>query len=351
MELRELVRLLASGYKVIAATLAVCLLSAIAAVALQAPEYTSLTRIYVDVETPSSASTYELSLANRTAQIQTITYKSLIATPLVLEGVTRNLSLGVTPTELASHVTAQSALDTSIIDITVVWPEPEMAAMIANEVAAEAISVLGDDANVSSRLTLVQAQSAVVPAALSSPNPIFLLGLAGFAGFLLGATIVVLRQGFYRRILFADQLAEFSDVPVLAVLDRNSHHEIQGVAETILSAKRFDTVRTIAVVSPLGHVEPAEITKDLSIALADSARDFSVIACPAKLARQQSINNPQHLDVAFLAIARGRDTFQGVKASLDHLDLLGVNVGGMILVTPAIRGLRARRGSNGRDVQ
>lgn len=351
MEIRDLVRVLINGYKIIAAMIFVCLLPAIATIAFQAPEYTALTRIYVDVRTPADASTYELGEANRIAQIRTITFKGLIPTSLVLDGVARNLSLSLSPDELASHVTAQSSLDTSIIDISVAWPHPEMAATIANEVADEAIAVLGSHTNESSRLTLVQAQPAIVPEGSSSPNPIFYLGLAGFAGLLLGAASVLIRQGLQRRILFPDQLSVFSEVPVLAVLSRNSLQEIQGLTGTILSVKRFEAVRTIAVVSPLGHVMQSDITRDLSNAFATATEGHTVIGYRAKLARQEPIPEPQNLDIALLAIARGQDTYMSVEAAIKELQLLGVKVGGMILFTPRRRGLRPRDGFIDHDVQ
>ena len=333
MELREIARLLMRRYKTILATVIVCLLPALAVISFQSPEYRATTRIYVDVITPTDATSYGLSLANGVAQSRTITFKELVSTPLILDGVLNNLQLDITVDELASHVTAQSALDTAIVDIFVDWSEPEMATLIANEIGTEVITVLGGDENAASPLRLVQAQPARLPTAPSTPNPTLMLGFAAFGGLLLGAAFALLSQGFQRRIYSVEQLAAFP-VPVLGMVAPDQHTALRSLAGTLMSADRLKHARTVAVVSAEARPEKAEIAHNLAVSLADMAEDFTIIDSPARLAQREPIENPDRIDIALVMVTLGQDSTPGITTTLDHLELLGVSVGGFVLVKP-----------------
>lgn len=332
-------RLLLRQYKIIAVAIIVCLVPAVASISFQEPEYQAVTRIYVDVETTPEASSYALSQANRLAQIRTITFKALVPSRLILDDVVTELNLDVTAEQLAPAVSAVSALDTSIIDINVVWDEPRMAAKIANSIADEMISELGSDQQQgATALVLEQAQPAVVPKQKATPNAVLLLGLAGFGGLLLGSAIVLIIQGYRRRIYSAQQIAPLTSAPLLGVVSPGQPNAIAHIAKTLTSAERFAGVRTIAVVSPGGHREKTDVAAQLSSSL---PADFVVVDSPARLALREPVDNPASMDGALVVVTLGRDSEPDLTTTLTQLELLGVSVTGVIVTTSARRSARA----------
>lgn len=345
MELRELLRLLLRGYKVIAATLIVAFVAALAVISVQTPDYRATTLVYVNVETREDATTYELTNATQIAQTRTITFKELVTTPLILDGVVSRLSLDMTSDALAGHVVAQSALDTSIVEIFVDWPEPEAAAQIANEIATEVISTLGSD--FPSSLTVVQAQPAIVPTAPYTPAPAIPLGLAGFGGLLLGAAIVFLRQGLRRTVYFVEQLEPLTSLPIVGHVGRDRAAAVHNIAATVAAADRFHHAPTIAVVAAHPTAETTAIARELSDTCAETNNGHTVVTSPARLADREPIDSAEHIDSALVVVALGRDSVPDITTTLAHLELLGVTVGGLILVKaprrvrrPAARGTR-----------
>ena len=338
-------RLLVRQYKIIAVTVIVCLLPAGAAVAFQTPEYRASTLVYVDVEPPSGASFYALNQATRVAQNRTITFKELVATGYILNGVVQKLALDVTADDLASHVTALSALDTSIVEVTVVWSEPTMTARIANAIAAEMISQLPPQGIGPASLTLKQAQPAVVPRSPSAPNTALILGLALLGGLLLGCAIVLIRQGFVRRIYSTDQVKALSNAPILGVVTPGHTTEITNIAniaKTIVSAPGFSGVRTLAVVSTRPRAEKSEVSRLLSETLSVE-HSIVIVDSTATLANRESVEDPGSIDVALVVVVLGQDSTPEFSKMMAQLELLGLTVGGLILMKPAMTRGRARR--------
>ena len=338
-------RLLLRQYKIIAVTVIVCLLPAGAAVAFQTPEYRASTLVYVDVEPPSGASFYALNQATRVAQNRTITFKELVTTGYILNGVVQKLALDVTADDLASHVTALSALDTSIVEVTVVWSEPTMTARIANAIAAEMISQLPPQGIGPSSLTLKQAQPAVVPRSPSAPNTALILGLALLGGLLLGCAIVLIRQGFVRRIYSTDQVKALSNAPILGVVTPGHTTEITNIAniaKTIVSAPGFSGVRTLAVISTRPRAEKSEVSRLLSETLSVE-HSIVIVDSTATLANRESVEDPGSIDVALVVVVLGQDSTPEFSKMMAQLELLGLTVGGLILMKPAMTRGRARR--------
>lgn len=338
MELREIALILIRGYKIVAATLLITVTSALIALSVQTPEYRAMTLIYVNVEIPQDATIYATSNATRVSQARTITFKELVTTPLILDGVIDRLSLNMSSADLADQVLAQSALDTPIVEISVDWPVPEMAAQIANEIATGLISTAV--AVGPSSLTVVQAQPAVVPAAPHSPKPAVMLGLAGFAGLFLGSAIVLLRQGFRRRVYLIEQLESITDLPVVGQIGRDQIVAIRNIAATISAAESLQRVRAIAVVAARPTAATTAIAQGLAGVLAETATGYSVVASPAALAERATIDNLVQIDSALLVVTLGFDSIPEITTALAHLHLLGVTVGGLILLQSSHRSRR-----------
>lgn len=130
------------------------------------PEFTSTTRIYVVNRNQGDKS----GLTNQDLQAGSYLvkdYREIILSQDVLEKVTSDLKLDITPKGLASKVNVTVPVDTRIVSISVNDRVPEEASRIANslrEVAAEKIISI---TRVSDVTTLEEARPAIAP---SSPN-------------------------------------------------------------------------------------------------------------------------------------------------------------------------------------
>lgn len=153
------------------------------------PEFTSTTRIYVVNRNQGD----KPGLTNQDLQAGSYLvkdYREIILSQDVLEKVTSNLKLDLSPKDLANKVKVTVPVDTRIVSISVNDRVPEEASRIANslrEVAAEKIISI---TRVSDVTTLEEARPAIAP---SSPNirRNTIIGLLGGTVFTVIAVLVV----------------------------------------------------------------------------------------------------------------------------------------------------------------
>ena len=153
------------------------------------PEFTSTTRIYVVNRNQGD----KPGLTNQDLQAGSYLvkdYREIILSQDVLEKVTSNLKLDLSPKDLASKVKVTVPVDTRIVSISVNDRVPEEASRIANslrEVAAEKIISI---TRVSDVTTLEEARPATAP---SSPNirRNTIIGLLGGTFFMVIAVLIV----------------------------------------------------------------------------------------------------------------------------------------------------------------
>ena len=153
------------------------------------PEFTSTTRIYVVNRNHGD----KPGLTNQDLQAGSYLvkdYREIILSQDVLEKVTSDLKLDLSPKALASKVKVTVPVDTRIVSISVNDRVPEEASRIANslrEVAAEKIISI---TRVSDVTTLEEARPAIAP---SSPNirRNTIIGLLGGTVFTVIAVLIV----------------------------------------------------------------------------------------------------------------------------------------------------------------
>ena len=153
------------------------------------PEFTSTTRIYVVNRNQGD----KPGLTNQDLQAGSYLvkdYREIILSQDVLEKVTSDLKLDLSPKALASKVKVTVPVDTRIVSISVNDRVPEEASRIANslrEVAAEKIISI---TRVSDVTTLEEARPAIAP---SSPNirRNTIIGLLGGTVFTVVAVLIV----------------------------------------------------------------------------------------------------------------------------------------------------------------
>lgn len=153
------------------------------------PEFTSTTRIYVVNRNQGD----KPGLTNQDLQAGSYLvkdYREIILSQDVLEKVTSDLKLDLSPKGLASKIKVTVPVDTRIVSISVNDRVPEEASRIANslrEVAAEKIISI---TRVSDVTTLEEARPAIAP---SSPNirRNTIIGLLGGTVFTVIAVLIV----------------------------------------------------------------------------------------------------------------------------------------------------------------
>ena len=153
------------------------------------PEFISTTRIYVVNRNQGD----KPGLTNQDLQAGSYLvkdYREIILSQDVLEKVTSNLKLDLSPKDLANKVRVTVPVDTRIVSISVNDRVPEEASRIANslrEVAAEKIISI---TRVSDVTTLEEARPATAP---SSPNirRNTIIGLLGGTVFMVIAVLIV----------------------------------------------------------------------------------------------------------------------------------------------------------------
>ena len=153
------------------------------------PEFTSTTRIYVVNRNQGD----KPGLTNQDLQAGSYLvkdYPEIILSQDVLEKVTSDLKLDLSPKALASKIKVTVPVDTRIVSISVNDRVPEEASRIANslrEVAAEKIISI---TRVSDVTTLEEARPAIAP---SSPNirRNTIIGLLGGTVFMVIAVLIV----------------------------------------------------------------------------------------------------------------------------------------------------------------
>lgn len=153
-------------------------------------------------------------------------YAQLASKPIVLDQVVGRLKLPVSSRELAKAVEAKTPLNTFIVEITVTDHSPEMAADIANAIAAElSVAVERMSPKSAENLPIVKLESVAVatpPHISSGPGALILVTTGLAIGLGLGYVFVLSRGVLDTRIRTESDLQRLVEVPVLSVIPRDS---------------------------------------------------------------------------------------------------------------------------------
>lgn len=190
---RTFLRALREGYVVILVSLLVAAAIAVVCLVTLPTTYRATALVHVEVALPDDASKSTLTAAVEYANFQTITYEALVTTDPVLTAVIDQTGLDVSVSDLANRVNAVSALDTSIIEIRVSWPDAQDAAVLANAIAQQMSSHVSTS-NDALAVELVQVRHAEPDSTPVTPNPAATLGLAAFAAMLVSSAWLFARR-------------------------------------------------------------------------------------------------------------------------------------------------------------
>jgi len=167
------------------------------------PEYQASTQVYVSVTGATNSS--ELAQGGTAAEQKVQSFANVAKSARVLQPVIQQLGLRESAVELARRVSAQTPIDSVIVTISVVDPDPEQAARIANGVGSSLSRVITTELEQPttdgvSPFRIETIQPAIAPTDPTSPR--MAVNIAGglALGLALGLGIAVLRVALDTRL-------------------------------------------------------------------------------------------------------------------------------------------------------
>lgn len=213
MELVEYANVLRRRWAVIVCSALVGALAAVAWAWSTPPVYTATAKVYVSLNTGESTS----DLLQGSTYVKNLieSYAALTDMPVVLDPVAQDLGDDVTGRYLASIVSADSPLNTSIIEIKVDHGTPESAAEIANAVAEQLSTTVVDLSPATpggeQAIAVTVVSPAEVPQYPSAPRTRLLTAAGGAGGLALSIALVLLWAVLDTRIRSAQDLEMVSE--------------------------------------------------------------------------------------------------------------------------------------------
>lgn len=224
MDLRDYLRILRTHWTLIALCGLITLGIAAGLTWASTPQYTSSVRLFVS--TSSAADDVQANQGGQFSLQRVKSYANLLTGEVIARKVTEKLDLDEDPRELATQISASSALDTVILTIKVTDPSPRRAQILANAVSEEFVAYVAELETPPGKDEATIKATIVDPANLStspvSPNPQRNLVIGLVLGLLLGAGIAVMRETFDSTIKSAKQLDAIIDAPVLGAIGFDS---------------------------------------------------------------------------------------------------------------------------------
>ncbi|MBF4599896.1 polysaccharide biosynthesis tyrosine autokinase [Frigoribacterium sp. VKM Ac-1396] len=307
MELRDYIRILRKGWIFIAAlTLAGIAAGALASI-LATPTYVSSTRLFVSVQAQDSSTTGDAVQGSSAAQQKVRSYVDVVTSDAVLDPVIDQLGLDTTAAQLATGITAESPLNTVLINITVTDTDAQRAADVANAVGASLTDVVVNEletpadggASLVKIATIVPGSVASAPA---TPRTALNLGVGLLIGLALGVGAAVLRSTLDTRIHGSHDVEMVTDAPIVGGISfdpgAKKHPLIVHVDPRNPRSESFRTLRTnlqfvnvesqsrcFVVTSSLPGEGKTTTTANLAVALAETGATVAVVDGDLRLPR------------------------------------------------------------------
>lgn len=222
MDLRDYLRVFHKNWILIA----LCALIGVAVAAgyslVVTPKYQATTELYVSVHGSDAAATTDLVQGTSFARQAVTSYVSVVSSASVLDRVIDDLKLDTTAGALSAKVSANSPLNTVLIDITVTDSDPKRAAQIANSVGKNTSYIVTNKLEATpgqaSLVNIQTIQPAMTPTRPSSPNVLLNVLLGLLIGLGLGVAAAFLRNILDTRIHSSHDIEQVTDRPILGAV-------------------------------------------------------------------------------------------------------------------------------------
>ncbi|MFP5023358.1 polysaccharide biosynthesis tyrosine autokinase [Pseudonocardia phyllosphaerae] len=298
MDISDNLRTLRERWHIVVAAVIVGLLGAGVACVLRPVTYTASVTMYIAA--PGIQDSNSAASNGQLAQERAKSYIELVHSTPVMEQVIRQLDLNESPDDLASRIRVDHPLESTVLEAQADAPEPEAAARLANEYGqAFAGFATGLDSNRGSadeqNLTVRVVQSAVPPAAPSSPGVAMILGLGLLMGLAVGVCATLLGNRLDRSVRTASRLStaaggtpELGSIPkvdnvdaaLLAGADPSFSEEVRRLRTSVChsSATTYGVVpRSLLVVSSVEREGRSSTVVALATAFAEAGNEVLVV--------------------------------------------------------------------------
>lgn len=221
MDLHTVLRVFRERWRLIAIATVVSLLAGTVVTIQQTPLYTAKVTLFVSAwGTGDATSTaYQGSLFS---QQRVKSYARLIRGELVMTAVKDQLKLDMGPRQLAGEIQASAVPDTVLLATTVTDPSARRAQAIANATAEQFIKLVpvlestGEGKQAPVRVTIID--SADLPTAPTSPQPLRNMAMALLIGLMLGAAVAAARNTLDTTVKSAQQVTDISNATSLGIV-------------------------------------------------------------------------------------------------------------------------------------
>ena len=296
MELHEYVAILRKRWVSILLITALAVACAMTATLLATPTYQANSQVFVSVS--SGGSTSDLLQGASFSQDRVTSYTAMVTSPRVLIPVIARLGLHTTPDQLAASITADSPLNTVLIDITVTNTSPKMASDVANATAESLgtqVTALEKPAGAQpSPVRVSTLRTATMPTAPATPKAETNLALGLLLGLLLGGALAVLREVLDTKVRSETDVQKVTDVSVIArigydedapkhplIVQSSPHSHRSEAFRRLRTNLQFldiaDRPKTIVVTSSLPGEGKTTTAINLAITLADAGSRVALV--------------------------------------------------------------------------
>ena len=248
MDIAEYITTLRRRWRVVVAAVLAGLLAGAAVAWLTPRTYSASSRSFVAIGGEQGSS--DIVQESQFTLQRVKSYTELVSSPQVLRPVIDDLSLGMSVDELRDRVSAESPLNTVLVDVTATDGNAERAARISDAVSRQLATTIGDlekPRTGTSPVVVTLIQPATVPGTPASPRPVLDLALGLLVGLAVGLAIAVLREKLDSTVKNRDDLRRLVDVPQLGAVPyerglRNRH--VLAADRESAWAEHFRTIRT-----------------------------------------------------------------------------------------------------------
>ncbi|WP_209370420.1 polysaccharide biosynthesis tyrosine autokinase [Brevibacterium renqingii] len=332
MSFVDYVRILRKNAVVLIVLIAAGGLCAAAAFLVQSREYTSKTELFVT--TAEAANPDQKQIASAFVQERLRTYVDLADSRKVLEPVIRELSLDVTPEELAEKVSASSDYGTVLLTVDATAALPGRAAQLSESVANNLTKTITDlesrHGKAQSGIRLAVANDAIVPAAPDGPAWWLYVAVGMLLGAAFGVAVALFRSAVDSKIRDIAGIREIANSPILGSLPTRSdssprtelaaHHQDSPYAEAIRRLRtnlRFarveDSSNILAVTSSIPSEGKTSTCIELAVSLAQSGQRVALVDVDLRqpaVADRLGLENSAGLTTALIGAADVHDLLQ-----------------------------------------
>jgi capsular exopolysaccharide synthesis family protein len=249
VDIAEYVTTLRRRWRVIVAAVLAGLLVGAAFAWLTPRTYTASARTFVTIGADRNGDSTIVQESQFTLD-RVKSYTQLVSSPQVLRPVIDDLRLSDSVSALRSRVSADSPLNTVLIDVTASDGNAERSARIADAVARQlgvTIEDLEKPRSGTSPVNVTLIEPASVPSTPASPRPALDLGLGLLVGLAAGLALAVLRERLDSTVKSRDDLRRLVDVPQLGSVPIERALRTRHVLAADHSspwAEHFRTIRT-----------------------------------------------------------------------------------------------------------